>query len=443
MKRSCIAADSLLFLALGMGSVAAANQTQNPAPRKTPAPKPKAEETDPLAPLLQQAQDAIDKGNFSDAIAPLQKYIAARPDYAFAHFQLGYAYSELKRYDDAQAEYERTIALEPHMAEAHLNLGIILMDRDPAAAADSFRQAAELQPRESRPRFLYGLALERSGKREEAIAQYQAASALSPDDYDIHLALGQALLASKRGPEAEAEFRKAIALKADQAAAQMGLSRALALQGKYGPAAEQLQAYLKLKPDDSVVRFERAFDLMQIDQFDAALAELDRAEANGGPAPGSRKMRAGIYMQQHRWKEAATALEAAIPISPTDDELYAWLGRCLLELHDYKGSTENLSKALQLNPTDTDPLRDLVDAYYLGGDCPSTLRTLDSLSQREPLKPIAWFVRGSCYDTLGQKKDAVAAYQKYLDLDQGRHDTQDFQAQQRILALQRELQKNH
>jgi hypothetical protein len=54
---------------------------------------------------------------------------------------------------------------------------------------------------------------------------------------------------------------------------------------------------------------------------------------------------------------------------------------------------------------------------------------------------VAWFVRGTCYDKLAQKPEAVAAYQKYLDLDQGSHDTQDFQARQRILSLQREM--NH
>jgi hypothetical protein len=54
---------------------------------------------------------------------------------------------------------------------------------------------------------------------------------------------------------------------------------------------------------------------------------------------------------------------------------------------------------------------------------------------------VAWFVRGTCYDKLDQKPDAVAAYQKFLDLDQGSHDTQDFQAQQRILALKREMQQ--
>ncbi len=182
---------------------------------------------------------------------------------------------------------------------------------------------------------------------------------------------------------------------------------------------------------------------MQVNQFDAALAELDRAEAAAPPTPDSRKIRGGIYMQQSRWKDASAILEAAIPVSPGDAELYAWLGRCQLELHDYPDSVDNLNKALQLEPAKVDPLQDLVDALYFGKNYDATLQALDLLSQREPLKPGAWFVRASCYDSLDQKANAVAAYQKFLDLDQGHHDTQDFQAQQRVLALQRQLQKRH
>ena len=71
-----------------------------------------------------------------------------------------------------------------------MNLGLVLMDSDPAAAADAFRHAAELQPTESRPRFLAGFSLEHAGKFPEAIEQYRAALALSPKDYEAHFALG-------------------------------------------------------------------------------------------------------------------------------------------------------------------------------------------------------------------------------------------------------------
>ena len=92
------------------------------------------------------------------------------------------------------------------------------------------------------------------------------------------------------------------------------------------------QAYLKLQPDDRAARSDRAYALMQTNQFDAVLAELDVADAGGAPNATSLKMRAGIDMQQKNWKGAAAALQQAIPLSPADAELYAWLGLSLIHI---------------------------------------------------------------------------------------------------------------
>ncbi|MGB6430187.1 MAG: tetratricopeptide repeat protein [Candidatus Acidiferrales bacterium] len=428
----------LLLAALASASFAATGRAQSSTPQKSAAPTPRTH-ADPLASVLQEAQDAINRGDYAAAIAPLQQYIARYPDSAYAHFELGYADAQLKHDDDAKSEFNRAIIINPKMAEAHLNLGLLLLDSDPAAAANSFSSAADLTPTDSRPRFLYGFALERSGKLDDAVVQYKRAALLAPGDYEIAFGLARALVLLNRTAEAETEFRRAVALKPDSAPAQLGLAQSLEAQKKYGDAADVLAVYLKLRPDDRAARTDRAYALMQTNQFDPALAELDRADAAAPPDANTLKMRAGIYMQQSNWKDAATALQKAIPLSPADPDLYAWLGRCLLELRQFPESAAALNKSLDLDGTAVDPLRDLVDAYYLGGACPEALSTLDRLSTREPLKTVAWFVRGTCYDKLGQKPEAIAAYQKYLDLDQGSHDTQDFQARQRILALQREM----
>jgi len=68
-------------------------QTQRKAPVTPATTASPQERTDPLAPLLQQANDAINKMDFAAALDPLQKYIAQRPDEPYPHFQLGYAFS--------------------------------------------------------------------------------------------------------------------------------------------------------------------------------------------------------------------------------------------------------------------------------------------------------------------------------------------------------------
>ena len=169
-------------------SATAFQQSQNPSSKP---PQGKAQKVqNPLNDLLDEAQAALDKNNFEAAIAPLQKFLAEKPDVAFAHFQLAYAYTGLNRAVEARAEYERCVALDPKMAEAQLNLGILLLEKDAAGAVAPLRKAVELMPSQSRPRFLLGVALERSGDLAAAAVSFEAASHLNPGDAETLAHLG-------------------------------------------------------------------------------------------------------------------------------------------------------------------------------------------------------------------------------------------------------------
>jgi tetratricopeptide (TPR) repeat protein len=429
-----VALAAAWLLALGKPPAA---QTAGKAPGKAPAASQSKE--DPLAPLLQQAADAIEKMDFAAALDPLQKYLAQRPDEPYPHFQLGYAYAGLKRAEDAKREFSRAIALDPKMAPAHLNLGLLEMDNDPAAAADAFRRAAELQPTESRPRFLAGLALERAAKFPEAIEQYRAAIALSPNDYAGQFALARTLLRAGDPAGAEEQFRAAVSLNASAGPAKLGLGTALLAQKKYEQASSALADYLKLAPGDKAAHSDRALALLNLDRYDDALAELDLATAGAAPSADELKMRGEIYMHQKKWSEAAGALKQALAAAPQDAELAEWMGRADLGLKDYPAAVQILQQAYAQDAQNADTLRDLSEAFYLNENYAAALDAMDRLAKLETPRPGSWFVRAICYDKLARKTEAIEAYQKFLDQDGGQHDTQDFQARQRILVLQKEL----
>src|SRR6267142_1618669 len=164
----------------------------------------------PLNDILDEAKRDIDKNEFEAAITPLQKVIAEQPDSAYAHFQLAYVYTALKKNNEARAEYERTIAIDPKMAEAYLDLGILLLDKDPVASVGPLTKAAELLPAQSRPHFLLGVALERSGNPTSAATAFENALVLDPLDMDTLLHLGETYLTLNRPAHAEQKFRNAI-----------------------------------------------------------------------------------------------------------------------------------------------------------------------------------------------------------------------------------------
>jgi Flp pilus assembly protein TadD len=398
-----------------------------------------AAKEDPLAPLLRQATEAIDKENFTAALDPLQKYIAERAEDPYAHFQLGYAYAGLKRAQDAKLEFSRAIALDPKMGAAYLNLGLVLMDSDAAAAARAFRHAAELQPSESRPLFLAGFALEHAGDLKLAEEQYRAALALAPNDYEYNFALGRAQLRDGQSIEAETYFRKAIEARGDSAPARLGLANTLIAQQKHAPAIDALADYLKLNPADHAAHFDRASSLMELKRYDEALGELDLAEKDTPPTPDELKMRGNIYVQQQNWKDAAIVLAQGVQAAPHDADMPTWLGHAEIELREYPAAIKILAQAYADHPQSPDPLRYLINAFYLNEDYPATIGAMDRLAKLETPKPFSWFVRAICYDKLGHKAEAVSAYQNFLDQDHGEHDAESFQSRRRMVALQHEL----
>jgi superkiller protein 3 len=424
--------------------ISAFAQTSTPpqarkAPGKSSAKPAPAEKEDPLAPLLRQASDAIDRMDFAAALDPLNQYIAQRPDEPYPHFQLGYAYAGLKRAADAKGEFSRAIALDPKMAAAYQNLGLVLMESDPATAAVAFLHQAELQPAESRPRFLAGYALERAGKMPQAAEQYRAALALSPKDYESEFALGRVLLRTNDASGAEEQFRAAIAARGDAAPARLGLANTLLAQKKYEAASDALGDYLKLNPADRSAHFDRAAALLNLNRFDDAAAELDRADSGAPPTAESLKMRGEIFLQQKKVKEAVDTLKQALVLAPKDSATAAWIGRADIELRDYPAAIGILTQVHANNPQNADVLRDLSDAFYLGENYAAAIEAMDRLAKLETPRPGSWFVRAICYDKLSRKVEAIEAYQKFLDLDGGQHDTQDFQARNRIPVLQKEL----
>src|SRR5260370_38014449 len=211
----------------------------------------------PLNDLLDEAQRDIDNKDFEGAIAPLQKVVADQPEFAYAHFQLAYVYTALKKTDEARVEYARAIAADPKMSEAYLNLGTMLLDQqENAAAVAPLRKAVGLLPAQSHPRYLLAVALDRSGDRAGAAESFEALLHLDPNDVTAIDYLGWAALRDGKPGEAETRFRRAVEVQPKEPVGHKGLAESLDAQKK-PEAAGAYRNYLELMPDDSAARARR------------------------------------------------------------------------------------------------------------------------------------------------------------------------------------------
>lgn len=394
----------------------------------------------PLNDLLDEAQAALDKNDYAAAVPLLQKFIAQKPDVAYVHFQLAYAYTALKRPDDARPEYEKCIALDPKIAEAQLNLGILLLDTDTKAAVVPLHKAVELLPSQSRPRFLLGLAQERSGDLKGAAESFEGASHLDPKDVEALIHLGRICLKTNRAADAEAKFRAALGVEAQSPEALQGLALSLDAQKK-PEAVDAYKSYLVVRPQDSQARSRLVHLMVEEGQNDAALAELDKTAAGHPPTVEDLKLRADIEIGQKKLDAAITTLKQAMAMAPNDAQLHGGLGRTYLQARDFPEAEKELKLALRLDRDNLTYWKDLSSTYYLAGNYPATLATLDVIAKVETPGAGPWFIRALCYDKLAQIQPALDAYRKFLELDENKNPDQVWQANQRIHVLEKMAQK--
>jgi Flp pilus assembly protein TadD len=430
-----------VFLALGftLSAFAAARVSGQP-PAAKPAPGSVQKVRNPLNDLLDQAQAALDKKDYPAAIPPLQKFIAEQPDVAFAHFQLAYAYTALQRSDNAQVEYEKCISLDPRMAEAYLNLGILWLEKNPAQAVSMLAKAAELLPSQSRPRYLLGVAQQRSGDLPAAAESFECASRLDPKDLDSLVHLGEVYLKSNRPADAENKFRAALGLDPKSPPALRGL--ALSLDAQKSPETLQAyRAYLAAEPDDQGARTRLLQVLVDQGQYDAALAEMEKSGAGQSTSVEQLKLKADIEIAQKKLPQAIATLQQAIALAPRDAELHGVLGRMYLQTREFSSAERELQAALQIDRNNLVYWKDLSSTYYLAGNYQATLAVLEVIAKAEKPGAGPWFIRALCYDKLGQVQAALDAYRKFLALDENKNPDQVWQANQRIRVLEKAPEK--
>jgi Flp pilus assembly protein TadD len=398
-----------------------------------------------LGDLLNSAQAAIERQDFSAAAQNYQDYLAKKPDDATVHYDLGYVYTALHRPADARAEYQKATSLDPKMAEAYQNLGLTFMPDDPAEAVEPLQKAAELEPNDARKKWLLGTALEMSGKMGPAIEQFEAARELDDKDADIQDSLAQAYLTAGRVADAEAVLQTAMALNPTGPAlanTRHGLAEVFIAEKKTEQGAAELEAYLALQPNDVAARVQHASLLLDLGKDDDALAELDRAAAATPETVPELKLRSQIYFDKKEYANAIPALQKAAAMAPQDPDIPARLGHLYLETKDYPNAVRALGAALKMDPGANDVLSEMIAAQYFTKNYQAALDGLDALAKREPLPAKSVFVQATCYDKLDELPQAFEAYNRFLKLNTDTNNDMYFDATDRVRAITRELQQH-
>jgi tetratricopeptide (TPR) repeat protein len=212
---------------------------------------------------------ALLRGDARLAAEHFEAVLAAQPAASIVHAQLAVAYRRLGQIDKAEAQaaahgdavvgFSDVLASQLQAANAGnvsriLGAHLAFNEGRFAEAAEAYRQAAGVDPRDVRAWLGLGDAQERLGDAAAAERSFRRAIEVDPENARAHLKLGTLL--AQRGARGEGieELEIAVRLRSDLTDARFNLATALAQEGRLAEAAAECEALLQLAPHDRAAR---------------------------------------------------------------------------------------------------------------------------------------------------------------------------------------------
>ena len=130
------------------------------------------------------------RGLAADAEAEYKTALRLEPQFAPAAINLADLYRQLGKDDDGNQVLQAAIQASPRDAGLHHALGLALVRAKRLnEALPELRQAAELEPERARYTYVYGVALNSAGWKDDAIEALQNNLVRHPNDRDTLIAL--------------------------------------------------------------------------------------------------------------------------------------------------------------------------------------------------------------------------------------------------------------
>ena len=383
----------------------------------------------------EQGLKALDEKRYPEAVQSLTQAIAADPKDYSLHFNLALAYSLMGKNAEAIPEYKKTLELKPDLYQAELNLGIsLLREKQPVEAARYLSSATAENPKEYRANYYLAAALLGTGDFVKAEAAYLAALAIDPKSPDAELGLAHALAGENKLEDAAAHFKKAAELNPDFR------DDLLELAGMYETAKQPEQAisiYQQFPENpgaqerlgDLLLKAGRAADAIPC--FQVAVAK--------SPTEANRAALAEAYLKNNEPGKAQPVVEQILAADPGNFEIRMLHGRLIRDQRKFPEAAAEFERATKLKPDAPQAWSELAGVLVMAENYPPALAALDRVAVLHAEKPGHVFLRAIVLDKTRDLKPALESYQRFLQLSQGENPNQEWQAQQRIKTLEREI----
>ncbi len=400
------------------------------------------ERIDDTPPEIAQAEDAIQKNDFTAAETLLKKAIDKDPKNYQAWFDFGFVLNRLGRVEDSIHAYRQSVAAKPEVFETNLNLGLMLVRFNSPEAERFLRAATGLKPtdhvEEGQARAWLALAhLLENAKPEDALQAYRKASELTPKDPEPHLSAGLLHERQKEFSDAEAEYKQVLTLDAHSTEAAIGLTNIYMKSARLSDAEPLLRRLATERPDDAGIHLQLGRVLAAQSKKDDAITEIQTALKLAPADSEAQRELADLYTSAGKNDLAENTYRALVTTQPKDPELHRGLGQALLRQRKFAEAQQEFLTALRLKRDSPEVYVDLAFAASENQNYELTIRALNGRTLlNAELPAICFFLRASAYDHLRDYKQAAVDYHHFLEVANGKYPDQEWQATHRLIAIE-------
>jgi tetratricopeptide (TPR) repeat protein len=364
----------------------------------------------------------LDRNDFAEAVRYASAAVAARPDSAASHNNLGGALLHWGKLDEANAELRKAIEFDPKDAAAHCNLGIALGKSGlPDEGIAELRKAIRLQDYPG-AHIEIGHILHRQGKFEEEATEYREAIRLRMNHFGAaHFNLGIALSSQGKVDAAIAEYREAIRLGENYPEAHCNLGLALQRKGEFREALTEYREALRLKmnfPDAYKAHHGLGEILCSQGKMDEGIAEYREAIRLKEDYLLSHNKLGPALLKQGKPDEAFVHFKKVVVLAPNDLWARIALGSFLCDhKHDYEGAIAEFRKAVALDQKHAMAHFNLGNPLLHKGDLDGAIAEYRKAIALDPTIALAHYNLGSALYRQDKLDEAIACYRKAIELD--------------------------
>ncbi len=252
---------------------------------------------------------------------------------------------------------------------------------------------------------------------DEAKSFLEKAEGLEPSNGDIHLAKGMLFSKSGNTPEAIISYKKAISNLEFPEDAFPYLAFEYRNEGDYENALLYLEKYMELIPDDEMSINLYFVCCEIISNYDRGIKFLEQL-TNEAPFCANLWFHLGLLHKYKKdFKQAYISFEYAHLIDEGFIAAYHEMAFILMELKKFKKAVSVLEQVAELEEPYAYTFLQLSKCNSELSNYKDWMRYASLAKKEDPQMDEAWFELGKSFLKLNSKEEALAAFQKAVELD--------------------------